>query len=249
MESSTPAVSDQRAALSDPRAALIDLGFFLAAMFLIRTVTVPGLGFVGNGLMYSVVTLGVATWRLRVRGESWRSLGLRRPESFVKMAAAVVLILVLVVASVVIFEPVLESWFPPTEAAPSAASTDPAIESTDTRFAGIEGNIAALLSILFFVWIESFFEELQDRCFSLTRFEGLFSRIPFPVPAILAVVSQAAIFGFRHSPSHGVSGAFIVVLIGLIMGLAYVAFGRNLWAPIVAHGVLNSLSMIERFFG
>lgn len=44
------------------------------------------------------------------------------------------------------------------------------------------------------------------------------------------------------------SGAILVGIIGLVFGFAYVAFGRNLWALIIAHCVLNSMSMIERFF-
>ena len=62
------------------------------------------------------------------------------------------------------------------------------------------------------------------------------------------MITQAAIFGFRHSPTHGVSGAMVTGIIGLVFGIAYVAFGRNLWALIIAHCFLNSMSMVERFF-
>jgi hypothetical protein len=92
----------------------------------------------------------------------------------------------------------------------------------------------------------AFLEELLDRGFLLTKLEQLFSIIPLSV--VLAVITQAAIFGFRHSPTHGVSGAMVTGIIGLVFGIAYVAFGRNLWALIIAHCVLNSMSMVERFF-
>ena len=43
-----------------------------------------------------------------------------------------------------------------------------------------------------------------------------------------AVIIQAARIGFRHS--YDLSEKSITVgLIGLIMGIAYMAFGRNLW--------------------
>jgi membrane protease YdiL (CAAX protease family) len=62
---------------------------------------------------------------------------------------------------------------------------------------------------------------------------------------IFAVIAQAAIFGFRHS--YDLSERSITVgLIGLAMGVGYVVFGRNLWPLIVAHGVLNTLSMLDR---
>jgi len=37
-----------------------------------------------------------------------------------------------------------------------------------------------------------------------------------------------------------------VGLIGLVMGIAYVVFGRNLWPIIIAHCILNSDSMVDR---
>ena len=62
---------------------------------------------------------------------------------------------------------------------------------------------------------------------------------------VIAVVLQAFIFGFRHS--NDLSERSITVgLIGLIMGIAYVNFGRNLWPLIIAHCILNSISMVER---
>ena len=74
-------------------------------------------------------------------------------------------------------------------------------------------------------------------------FERLFSKTSFAT--ILAVVFQAVIFGFRHS--YDLSERSITVgLIGLIMGIAYMAFGRNLWPLIIAHCILNTMSMLER---
>jgi hypothetical protein len=55
--------------------------------------------------------------------------------------------------------------------------------------------------------------------------------------------------GYMGKPTHGLSGAIVTGIIGLILGFAYVAFGRNLWALIIAHCFLNSMSMVERFFG
>ena len=76
-------------------------------------------------------------------------------------------------------------------------------------------------------------------------FERLFSKTSFAT--ILAVVFQAAIFGFRHSYDFS-ERSITVGLIGLIMGIAYMAFGRNLWPLIIAHCLLNTISMLERVF-
>ena len=62
---------------------------------------------------------------------------------------------------------------------------------------------------------------------------------------VLAVILQAAIFGFRHS--NDLSERSITVgLIGLAMGVGYVVFGRNLWPLILAHCALNTSSMLDR---
>lgn len=201
----------------------------------------PGIGHMGNVLFNSLTTVAVATWLLHLRGGTWRSLGLRRPESFVKMGGVVALILGLIIVYVVFFEPVISQYLP------TSANTDSVAANPDSRFRGIEGSIAYFFSIIFLVWLESALEELQDRAFLLTRLERLFSFMPLSL--VLAVIGQAAIFGFRHSPSHGISGAITVGIIGLVFGIAYVAFGRNLWALIIAHCFLNSISMVERFFG
>ena len=74
-------------------------------------------------------------------------------------------------------------------------------------------------------------------------FERLFSKTS--LNTILAVIFQAAIFGFRYS--YDLSERSITVgLIGLIIGIAYLAFGRNLWPLIIAHCILNTMSMQER---
>ncbi|RTZ91269.1 MAG: CPBP family intramembrane metalloprotease, partial [Planctomycetota bacterium] len=112
-----------------------------------------------------------------------------------------------------------------------------------SRFGDLEGNWVLLFSILPFIWLESFLEELLDRGFLLNWFERLFSKTS--MATILAVIFQAVIFGFRHS--YDLSERSITVgLIGLVMGIAYVAFGRKLWPLILAHCILNTMSMLER---
>ena len=93
------------------------------------------------------------------------------------------------------------------------------------------------------ILIESMLEEVLDRGFLINWFERLFSSITFAT--IIAVVLQAAIFGFRHSYDFS-ERSITVGIIGLIMGIAYVKFGRNLWPLIIAHCILNTMSMIDR---
>ena len=60
-----------------------------------------------------------------------------------------------------------------------------------------------------------------------------------------AVIIQAARIGFRHSCDLS-EKSITVGLIGLIMGIAYMAFGRNLWQLIISHCIMNTMSMVDR---
>ena len=114
---------------------------------------------------------------------------------------------------------------------------------SSSKFGDLKGNWLLFFTIMPMVLIESMLEELLDRGFLINWFEKLFSKTS--VATILAVLLQAGIFGFRHS--NDLSERSITVgLIGLVMGIAYVKFGRNLWPLIIAHCFLNTMSMIDR---
>lgn len=216
-----------------PVHALTDLVIFLFVMFLIREVHIESLGFWGNTLFKSFTTVGVATLLLNLRKQSWKDMGLVKPNHLLKSLSIAAIILGGTVISLMIFEIFLRDLlFTPTESASEAG-----------RFDRLKGNVPYFFSIIFFVWIESFLEELQDRGFSLNRFESLFKKIP--LSTILAVLTQAAIFGFRHSYDFS-PRSITTGLIGLVFGTIYVLTGRNLWPLIIAHIFLNTMSMIDR---
>lgn len=218
-----------------PLNALVDLAIFLAAMYLVRVIYIDSLGFWGNALGRSILTVGTATALLYYRKQSWKDLGLIKPNNLLKMIGIAALTLGGTVLSMMIFKVFVQELLFGVE--------EEAVETTKPAFDALKGNWPYFFSIIGFVWIESFLEELQDRGFSLNRFEALFSKIPFS--AIFAVVAQAAIFGFRHSydwsPRSMTTG-----LIGFVFGLVYVLSGRNLWPLIIAHVILNTMSMVGR---
>lgn len=217
----------------NPLNALVDLVIFLSVMFLVREIRIDSLGFWGYSLFKSFSAVGVATLLLYYRKQTWKDLGLTKPKNYLKSLVVAAIILIGTVISIMIFEIFLRDIL--------FNSTDSVSES-DT-FSGLKGNIPYLFSIIFFVWIESFLEELQDRGFSLNRFESLFKKIP--LSTVLAVLSQAAIFGFRHSYDFS-PRSITTGLIGLVFGTVYVLTGRNLWPLIIAHIILNTMSMVDR---
>ncbi|WP_339758441.1 CPBP family intramembrane glutamic endopeptidase [Algoriphagus aquimarinus] len=215
---------------------LFDLFIYISVMFLIREIYFPSVGFIVNGLFWSFTTLVIAMWRMKVRNISWKALGLRKPESIKKTLLVTIGILIAVVLSITVFE-MLKDYLPFSLEQKSYS------ENSASKFGNLKGNWLLFFTIIPAVLLESMLEELLDRGFLINWFEKLFSKTT--IATILAVILQALIFGFRHS--YDLSDRSIRVgLIGLIMGIAYVKFGRNLWPLIIAHCVLNTMSMMDR---
>lgn len=215
---------------------LFDLIIYISVMFLIREIYFPTVGFIVNGLFWSLTTLIIATWRMKVRNVTWKDLGLRKPESFKKTAFVTIGILIAIVLSIMAFEMIKDYL-------PFSVEQKNYSENSASKFGNLKGNWLLFFTIIPAVLLESMLEELLDRGFLINWFEKLFSKTT--IATILAVILQALIFGFRHS--YDLSDRSIRVgLIGLIMGIAYVKFGRNLWPLIIAHCVLNTMSMVDR---
>lgn len=215
---------------------LIDLIIYISIMFLVREIYIPKVGFIANGLFWSFTTLVVATWRMRVREVTWKELGFRKPDNLGKTLGISVLILATIMISLIAFN-ILKDHLP------FSLASDTSSESAVSKFGDLKGNWMHFFLIIPFIWIESMLEELLDRGFLMNWLEQLFSKTSFAT--VIAVLLQAAIFGFRHS--NDISERSITVgIIGLIMGIAYVKFERNLWPLIIAHVILNSMSMVGR---
>lgn len=215
-----------------PWVALFDLVVFLGVMFGVREFHMEALGWGGNVLGRTGLTLLAATLLLRWRGQSWKTLGLRKPDHWGKALCAAALVVVGSIAAVMLFELLVrDALFGPEEIVNSSV-----IEVAET-------SLWAVLGTLLVVWTESAFEELQDRGFSLNRFESLFGKVPWP--AVWAVLMQAIIFGFRHS--YDLSPRSVTTgLIGAVFGAVYVLLGRNLWPLIVGHMLMNTLSIADQ---
>ncbi|OUR97965.1 CAAX protease family protein [Flavobacteriales bacterium 33_180_T64] len=215
---------------------LFDLIIYISIMFLIREIYFPKIGFIVNGLIWSLTTLIIATWRMKVRNISWKDLGLCKPKSFKKTLFVTIGILIAIVISIMAFEMIKDYL-------PFSLEQKNYSENSASKFGKLKGNWLLFFTIIPAVLLESMLEELLDRGFLINWFEQLFSKTS--VATILAVILQALIFGFRHS--YDLSDRSIRVgLIGLIMGIAYVKFGRNLWPIIIAHCILNTMSMVDR---
>jgi CAAX protease family protein len=215
---------------------LFDLIIYISIMFLVREIYIPKVGFIANGLFWSFTTLVIAMWRMKVRNVTWKELGLRKPDNLWKTLGIAALILAATMISLIAFNILIDQL-------PFSLAPDTSSESAVSKFGNLKGNWGHFFLIIPFILLESMLEELLDRGFLMNWIERFFSMTSFAT--VIAVILQAAIFGFRHSNDFS-ERSITVGIIGLIMGIAYVKFGRNLLPLIIAHCVLNAGSMIER---
>ena len=112
----------------------------------------------------------------------------------------------------------------------------------------LEGDLVHFLWFLIpIAWLSAGVgEELIARGFLLSRFNDLFGHTR--TGAYLAVVAQAALFGLAHS-YQGATGVVSVFALALVFGSIYLGMRRNLWATIIAHALVDSVSLTAIFLG
>jgi len=129
-------------------------------------------------------------------------------------------------------------------------------------FLALRGNLTYCLVAVAPAWtLAAVGEELVWRGYLMNRVAGLFhnatandalpnhamknhSRVAWAVSLVAVNVA----FGFAHS-YQGATGIIEEGLAGAFLGGMYLATGRNLAVPIVAHGVSDTLDVVLMFFG
>ena len=185
------------------------------------------------GLIISLLFLWVAS---RLRGDSWADFSLTRPKSWFRTVLMSLGVAFAVLGTVVmIINPIMN-------ALPNLGSQDL------SRFDYLTGSLPNLIIQLVNVWITAaFLEEFMFRGYLMNRIIDLQGK-ETKIAWVIALVGSAVIFGLVHS-QQGPGGVFKVGLIGVVFGLSYLAAGRNLWPLILAHGFIDSMDMVQHFFG
>ncbi len=188
--------------------------------------------------------LGLALWggvltgglMLRLAKTSYGDIGFTPPKSLAACVGWVIAAILLSEAGVVAIG----------EAAHRFTTWPPL--NVDYIQTSISGNLTAyLIWMTLVVWGSAAFgEELLARGFLLHRLQVVFGR--GLVGVTIAVIGQAAIFGLLHA-IQGPTGIVITAYVGLVLAVVYFASGRNLWAPILAHGLMDSASLTLMYLG
>ena len=191
--------------------------------------------------VFDVVPVSETPWlvllgwlSLRLRGLGWKTLGLRRPRSWmITIAVALTAGVALQLLSEFVTEPIIERLTGQT------ADLSP--------FRSLVGNLPATLVMLALVWtLAAFGEELAYRGYVLERAAALGRHTS--AAYLVAMVVVSLLFGLGHY-YQGLAGMVNSAFSGLFFGALYLAGGRNLWLPILAHGFSDTIGLGLIYFG
>ena len=114
-------------------------------------------------------------------------------------------------------------------------------------FPAVRGHLKYALVIVVVIWVlAAFGEELVYRGYLMNRVADLGGRTR--TAWIVSVILISVLFGFSHY-NQGLTGILEEGSDGLILGLVYLVYQRNLAIPIVAHGVCDTIDIALLFLG
>lgn len=171
---------------------------------------------------------------LRLNREPWAAIGFGRPPNLGHtIAIGIVIGIAMELFAVHVTTPAISGYF------------GVAPDYSDLK--GITGNPSMLLIFLVLSWtLAAFGEEICFRGFLMQRLAKIFGSSN--AAWIVSLVLSSVLFGWGHT-EEGVSGWIQEGLSGFLLGVLFLASGRNLALPIVAHGVSNTLAFVLIFLG
>ena len=114
-------------------------------------------------------------------------------------------------------------------------------------FRGLVGNVRLLaILIALNLVLAAFGEEMVWRGYALTRVAEILGDTRIAWTASIVAVNSA--FGLAHL-YQGESGIVQAAVQGVLLGLLYLATGRNLIAPIAAHFTANNCDFVAIYLG
>lgn len=179
--------------------------------------------------------LVVAWLSLFIRDVRWRDLGARIPSHWPRhLLVGVAFGLALSGLELFITQPLLVAL----------TGEWPDLEG----FRRLIGNAQLLVVAIALSWLlAAVGEELVYRSWLLTRLFNLIGDSTH-LRVGIAVAVMSVIFGIAHA-DQGFTGIAETAVHGLLLGILFLAMGRNLLAPVVAHGVVDTIDVVLIYLG
>jgi membrane protease YdiL (CAAX protease family) len=180
-----------------------------------------------------VIVLFVVGWiSLRIRSGGWAAIGIRKPESWRRLVliAAIAAAVRIAVGDGVLVPALAQVWPAPEES--SIADN-------------LRGNVKVLAMLLGLVWtFAAFGEEFCYRGYIWKRVQEAAGKYG----DWIGLAVSAVLFGLGHA-YKGPVGIIDSGFAGLVLGSAYLLNRKNLWAPILAHGFIDTFAVVVTFLG
>lgn len=180
-------------------------------------------------ILLALVLIRLVLW---LRRSNWREFGLKRPRSWLKTILLAVGGLITVYFVVIITMPLV-----------TRLTGQPVDKSP---FDGLRENVPALIFSLLAVWtLAAFGEELIFRGYLMNTLARVLGNRNGGW--IFACFINSILFGVGHT-YQGISGVILLGIVGLLYALFYLGCGRNLWVPILIHGLYDTSAFLVIFF-
>jgi membrane protease YdiL (CAAX protease family) len=181
----------------------------------------------------TLVILVLIVISLLIRHENIRTLGFKRPSSWLKMAGFSCLVVVLLqFFEIGITMPILNHL------------TGKTIDYSE--FAHLKGNIGQFLLFITLSWtLAAFGEEIVYRGYLQKTLYGIFGSGSPGV--LLAIGISSLLFGLAHT-EQGITGVVVTTIDALVFSWLKRRYNDNLWATILAHGFYNTIGVLIFFF-
>ncbi len=184
---------------------------------------------------FPILPLFLVAWAsLRLRHQGWRDVGLRRPEKWLPTIGLALLVGISYQAlDIFLIAPLIQRLTG---------------ESIDlSQFSFLKGSLVALIFFLVVSWTEAaFIEEMFFRGYFLNRLTDLAGKQRWGIA--FALIANALVFGAAHA-YQGITGVVDTALAGLVLGLLYLLVRRNLWLPILVHGIIDTIGFLLIYAG
>ena len=223
------------------RAALEIIVMVLAVIYLKKAFDPFFWRFAGPAAL-AVIMIGLVFY-MRLSGQDWKALGLRRLPSrkdkllLVPQALLTALVMGLALALVVNGGAALGMEF--MQEVP---------QGVEDRWGDVKGNLPLFLVWVAISWvIGGFSEEVIFRGFLITRLTTLFGGAKPAV--VIAVIIAGVFFGYLHFYNQGYRGFISAAIIGIVFGAMFFLFKRNLWPLVIVHGCINTIGFVTTYMG
>jgi uncharacterized protein len=171
---------------------------------------------------------------LRLRKMSWRQVGMAAPTNWPRtLLVGVIAGCAMEGLELFVTQPILVHLFhqPPDLSALSE----------------LHNHAGVLAFALAMTWtLAAFGEELVWRGYVLNRIAEVLGSLRGRYA--MALILSSIVFGLAHY-DQGVTGVTENVVDGAILASLYLASGRNLWAPILAHGITDTVDCLLLYSG